>query len=250
MKPMSRLHLFAALAGSFSLVACGGGGGSDVVPAAAAVAGVYVGSGGSSRASAFAILDDGRYYLVYGRASSSVTPAGGVVIGTGSVSGGMFTSSDAHDFDLQSQVLRTGTLNSAITAKASASTTVVPTGGSAATYAGTFDPASDAPATLSAVAATYVGELADLGGTLASLLTIDASGGLAGTTSSGACSYAGFVSPHGSGNVYDVTINFRTGCPNPGNTLHGHGFLIGKLLHIVVASGDLSSVELFAGVRP
>src|SRR5204863_2098515 len=64
MNPMSRLHLFAALAGSFSLVACGGGGGSDVVPATAAVAGVYVGSGGSSRASAFAILDDGRYYLV------------------------------------------------------------------------------------------------------------------------------------------------------------------------------------------
>jgi hypothetical protein len=243
---MKLLHALAAVACGAAMTACGGGG--DGAGAATPVAGLYEGSGGSNRASELLILDTGRYYLVYGRISASATPVGGVIVGDGAASGNSFTSTNAHDFDLQSHTLLTGALTSTIAPKASASTTVVRSGGSGAAYAGTFNPVSDSPASLSALAASYAGELVDLSGTLASVLTIDASGVLAGT--SGTCSYAGLAAPHGSGNVYDISINFRNACPNAGNTLKGHAFLSGKLLYLVVASGNLASVELFSGARP
>jgi len=236
-----------ALAGlALLLVGCGGGGGGD---AASPVSGLYEGTGGSSRASELLILDDGRYYLVYGLTSASATPVGGVVVGDGTASGTTFASSNAHDVDLQAHTLRTGTLTSTLVPRVSASTAVLHADGSGATYAGSFNTASTAAASLSALAGTYGGELAGVTATLASVLSVDASGVLAGTTT-GACSYAGLATPHGGANAYDVSVVLRAGCPAEGTALHGHAFVVGKLLYLVTASGDLGSVVLFSGVKP
>jgi hypothetical protein len=71
---------------------------------------------------------------------------------------------------------------------------------------------------------TYAGELAGLGGTDASVVTVDALGVVAGTTSSN-CTYFGLALPRSRGNVYDLSLTFRTGCANAGSTLRGHAFL-------------------------
>jgi hypothetical protein len=236
-----------AVALSAALVACGGD--SSGPGPASSVAGLYEGSGGANRASELLILDEGRYYLVYGLNSASAAPVGGVIVGSGSPSGDTFASSDAHNFDFQSNTLRTGTLKSTVAPKASASTSLVRSDGSGASFAGTFNGASDTDASLSALAGTYGGEITGLNAIDASVLSVDGTGILTGATS-GSCSYAGLAQPHGRGQVFDVSLTFRTGCPNAGNTLRGHGFLSGKVLFAVVVSGDLGTVTLFSGLKP
>ncbi len=244
---MKRSSSRTALACCAVLAACGGGGGDAAV--APSIAGLYEGSGGSNRASELLILDSGRYYLVYGLGSASATPVGGVIVGDGSASDTTFASANAHDFNLQSHTLLTATLSSTIASMASASTAVVRSDGSSATYGGTYNATSGNGASLATLAGTYGGELVGLADTLPSVLTIDMSGVLAGTTSA-SCSYAGIAMPHGGANAYDVTLNLRSGCPNAGSTLHGHAFLSGKVLYLVAATGDLTGVTLFSGVKP
>lgn len=229
------------------LLACGGG--SDTPGPSASLAGLYEGTGGSNRATEFLILDDGRYYLVYGLTNASAAPAGGVVVGTGSPSGAAFASVNAHDFDLISRTLSTGSLNASVMAKMSASIALVHANSTTASYGGAFNGASDSDASASALAGTYGGELAGLGGTDASVLSIDALG-IAGGTTAGSCSYAGTLLPRNRGNVYDLTLTFRAGCANAGSTIHGHAFLSGKSLYAIVVSGDLTTVVLFAGIKP
>ncbi|HEX6704878.1 MAG TPA: hypothetical protein VF169_08980 [Albitalea sp.] len=244
---MSRHLAATALACCALLTACGGGGGD--AGAAAPIAGLYEGSGGSNAASELLILGSGRYYLVYGLSSASAAPAGGVIVGDGTASGSGFASTNAHDFNLQSHTLLTGTLNGTIAPRASANMALLRSDGTGASFSGGFDIASGTAAKVSDLVGTYGGELAALAGTQASVLTVDASGALAGGTT-GSCTYAGLALPHSEARVFDITLNFQAGCPNAGSTLHGHAFLSGKKLYAVVASGDLAAVALFAGVKP
>lgn len=235
------------LLGSLAIAGCGGG--DDDTPAPAApVAGLYEGSGGSEPASKFLILDTGRYYLVYGLSSASAAPAGGVIVGDGTAGGTSFSSGNARDFDLQAKALRSGTLAGTLVPRASSSITFTDTGGSAS-YSGTFDAASTAGASLTALTGSYGGQLAGLHGSDASALTIDGSGALAGGAS-GNCTYGGIAQTHASGNVYDIRLVLGSECPNGGSTLHGHAFLSGKTLYAVVVSGDRATVMVFAGVKP
>lgn len=244
------LRTFCAVIACCAFVAaCGGGGSASPAGPAAAVAGLYEGRGGSARASELLILDDGRYYLVYGLTSVSAAPLGGVVVGSGAANGTGFASTDAHDFNLLTRTLATGTLTTTTVAKASASSTVVHADTSTSTYAGTYDAASQTSASAALLAGTYAGELAGLGGTDASVFSIDALGIIAGTTS-GSCTYAGLALPRSRGNVYDLTLTFRAGCASAGSTLHGHAFLSGKTVYAITASGDLATLAAFAGARP
>jgi hypothetical protein len=231
------------------LAACGGGGSSSPPGPAVSLAGLYEGSGASNRASELLVLDSGRYYLVYGLTSASAAPVGGVVVGDGSVGGSVFSSTNAHDFDLVARTVATGSLTATVVPKASASSVVVHAGGATTTYAGSYDPASESNASAAAVPGTYGGEFAGLGGTAAAVLSVDAFGVIAASTTSG-CSLVGLALPASRGNVYDLTLTFGAGCASPGSTLHGHAFLKGKALYAVAITGDLATVALFAGVKP
>jgi hypothetical protein len=176
-------------------------------------------------------------------------PVGGVIVGDGSASGNAFVSNNVHDFNLQSQMLFTGTLSATVASEGSASRALAHSDGTGMTFSGSFCGASDANASLSALAGTYGGEIAGLSGVDASVLTVDASGVLAGSTS-GSCSYFGLALPYGRGNVFDISLTFRTGCANAGSTLHGHAFLSGKVLFAATVSGDLGTLALLSGVKP
>ncbi|HEV7913628.1 MAG TPA: hypothetical protein VGP22_07665 [Albitalea sp.] len=238
----------AALACCWLLTACGGG--SDDSGAAASLAGLYEGSGGANRASELLILDSGRYYLVYGLNSSSAAPAGGVIVGDGSVSGNVLSSGNARDFSLQADTLLAGTLTSTVAPRVQASTALLRSDGSSATYAGTYNAGSGGAPSLSTLAGTYGGQLGALNVDDASVLTIDASGVIAGVAAGSSCTYGGLALPHGSGNVFDIRLNFGSGCPHAGSTLRGHAFLSGKVLVAVTVNGDLTAMVLFSGVKP
>jgi hypothetical protein len=244
---MKSIQILIAIAVCAALSACGGGTGSP--GSASALAGLYEGRGGSNRASEFLIVDDGRYYLVYGMTSASAAPVGGVIVGDGSVNGNAFTSSNAHDFNLQSNTLLTGTLSASVTPNVSVATALVRSNGTGATFNGTFNVTSGAQASLSALAGTYGGEFVGSGQVDASVLTVDALGVLAGATS-GSCSYFGLALPHGRGAVFDVSLTPGAGCANAGSTLRGQAFLSGKMLFAIAVSSDLGTVALFSGVKP
>jgi len=252
MKPLTtRLVRHAAavsmLATLSALPACGGGGGSSgFTPTAAA--GLYESTGGATPAFEVLVLDSGRTYAIYGMNSTTPVPAGGVIVADVATSGTTFSASDVHDFNLSSHTLSTGTAAGSFVARTSITGTVTYGGGTTANFGGSYSTTFDQAASLSSLAATYGGETADVGGTKASVVTVDGSG-LIAATSTGGCSYAGVATPHGSGNVFDVTINFQSGCTESGNTLRGHAFVSHNVLYLVVVNGDLSHAVLFAGVK-
>lgn len=238
-----------ALAGALvTLPGCGGGGsdGAGFTPTAAA--GLYESTGGSTPAFEVLVLDSGRTYAIYGMNPTTPVPAGGVIVANAVTSGTAFTAGDVHDFNLSSHTLSTGTAAGSFVAKISITGTVSYSGGTTANFGGGYSTVFDQPASLSSLAATYGGETADLGGTKASVVTVDGSG-LIAATSTGGCSYAGVAAPHAAGNAFDVTINFQSGCTESGNTLRGHAFVSHNVLYLVVLSGDMNRAVLFAGVK-
>lgn len=239
-----RLAAWLALA---SLCACGGGGGNPgFTPTAAA--GLYESTGGATPAFEVLVLDSGRTYAIYGMNATTPVPAGGVIVADASTSGTSFTAANVHDFNLSSHTLSTGTATGTFVAKTSIAGTVTYTGGTSANFGGTYNLNYEQAASLSSLAGTYAGETADLGGTKASAVTVNAAGLIAGTATSG-CSYAGIATTHSSGNVFDVTLTFQSGCTESGNTLRGHAFVSRNVLYLVVLNGDLSHGVLFAGVK-
>jgi len=229
---------------SAALAGCGG---SSDVPANSA-AGLFERNGSAAPADEVLVLDSGRSYVVYGMNAATPVPAQGVIVLDIATTGGNFASSNVHDFDLPSRTLSMGSASGSFTAQASIAGTVTHTGGATSTFAGTYSTTYEQSASLSALAGSYGGETADLGVTQAAIVTLDPSGALAGSMSGG-CSYVGLVSPHGAGNVFDVTATFRTGCTEDGRTFRGHAFVSRNVLYLVTLSGDLSRIVFFAGLK-
>jgi hypothetical protein len=245
MKPLVRpafsIVLLCALSG------CGGGG-SDSGFTPTSAAGLYESSGGSTPAFEILVLDSGRTYAIYGMNATTPVPAGGVIVANVATSATTFTAGDVHDFNLSSHTLSTGTAAGSFAARASISGTASYSSGTSAAFGGTYNASYEQPATLAQLSGNYGGETADLGATQAAAVTVNAAGLIAGT-STGGCSYAGVATPHGAGNVFDVTMTFQSGCTESGNTLRGHAFVSHNVLYLVVFNGDLSHGVLFAGVK-
>jgi|GEM_PF-4364022 len=230
-----------------ALSACGGGGGgSGFAPTAAA--GLYESTGGSTPAFEVLVLDSGRTYAIYGMNSTTPVPAGGVIVADTTTSGTTFSAGAVRDFNFSTHALSSGTATGTFAPKSTISGTVTYTGGTTANFSGAYNVGYEQKASFSAIAGTYGGETGDLSGTKVSVVTVDGSGVLAGSTSSG-CTYVGFMTTHGAGNVFDATVTFRTGCTEDGNTLRGHAFVSHNVLYVVVLSGDLGRGVLFAGVK-
>jgi hypothetical protein len=244
------LRLIASAAVAAALTACGGGGSdSGTTPfTPSAAAGLYEKTGGGVPATEVLVLDSGRVYAIYGMNSTTPVPAGGVIVADATTTGTGLASSNVHDFNLSSHTLSTGTGAGTYVAKTSISITVSYGAGTISTLSANYSNVYEQTPTLSALAGTYGGETGDLGGTKVTAVTLNAAGVLAGSTSNG-CVYAGVLTPHAAGNVFDVTMNFQSGCTEAGNTLRGHAFVSNNVLYVVVVNGDLSRGVLFAGVK-
>jgi len=228
------------------LASCGGG--SDAPPALPA-AGLYESSGsGSGRGVEALVLDSGRSYAIYGMTSAAALPVAGVVVADIAVNGTSLAASNVHDFNIESHQLDTGTLAGSFVARTSITATTTTSGGTGRSFGGAYNSSYEQSPSLTALAGGYAGETADTVGSKVSVVTIDPLGTLVGSTSTG-CNYVGTVTPHRSGNVFDVSVTFRTGCTNEGNTLKGHAFASGNTLYAVVVNGDLSRAVVIAGVK-
>lgn len=245
---MSRIRFLVPWVLVPGLFAACGGGGPDAGFTPTAAAGLYEVSGGSGPAQEVQVLDSGRVYVIYGMNSSTPVPAAGVVVADASTSGLSFTAASLRDFNFGTHTVTAGTASGSYVAKTSITGTANFDGGATVSFGGGYNASFDQAASLSSLAGSYGGETAELGGTKVAAVTINSAGLIAGT-SNGGCTYAGLASPHSSGNVFDITLNFQANCTENGNTLRGHAFVSRNVLYLVVVNGDMSKAVLFAGLK-
>lgn len=245
MKTSLRCTLVTALA--LLLAACGGGG-DDAGSGPNVAVGLYAGTSSANRAVRALVLDTGRSYVIYGRSSANATPVAGVVVGDVTVNGTAVAATNTRNFDVESHAVSAATLAGTVAPRVSLNGTLAGAVAAISTFSLSYDTAYDAAPSLADLAGAYLGEMAELAGSQPSVLNIDASGVVAGTTSAG-CEVIGLASTHGAGNVYDLTLTFRSGCTDAGQTLKGHAFRSGSQLYAVVVNSALSVAVVWAGVK-
>ena len=227
--------LVAALAG------CGGGGSDNntgaatapvsVTPATPPAEGFWQGKTNNGRTIDAVVLEDGTYWALYSLANNPEVLAG-VVQGTGTTTPGSFSSTNGRDFSLEAESITGATLsvsyaakqffNGSLTNQASANTI---------TFTSSYGANYEQPASLTALAGTYAGNVATIDGTDSATISIGLTGALTGVSSAG-CRFNGTASVHKAVNVYDLSIAFQGGtCSNGSATTSGIAYLEGSVLY-------------------
>ena len=248
--------VLCALAATAALFGCGGGGGSSgdifVPPSPTAAAeGLYRALTVTNRIVTWLILDDGAYWLLYSTVGGSANSVAGVVQGTGTSSGGSFTSGNGRDFNFEGQGVQPATVTATYTPKQALSGTVGFGGSATGTgVSGSYDSQYDTVASLPPLVGTYVGAVAATGGSQAAVMNVGSSGSINGAV--GLCGFTGNATPRSRGNVYAVTISFGSApCAAAGQSFSGVGYLDApnRRLYAVALNGARTDGLLFLGTR-
>jgi hypothetical protein len=233
----------AALA-AITLTACGGGGSgttstgsasatsslsaapmpAPAPPPSPTAEGVYIGTASNLRSIVGIVLDTGAYWFLYSAINNPSVIAGGVQ-GTGTSQLGSFSSGDAKDFNLEGQGINDATVSASYSAKQSISGVITYTRlPSNIAFQASYQPSFDSTPGLATIAGHYSGTSAVAAGIETTTGTISSTGALTGSGASG-CTFSGTITPHGHGNVYDVSVAFGGGvCSNGISTVTGVAF--------------------------
>ena len=167
------------------------------------------------------VLEDGSFF--YGASlNNKIT-----VMAHGNATGGngSLASTNTVNFDsVGHKVSQIPAVSLSYVAKKSLSGLVSDGAGNNGTFTSTYNAAYDSPATLGALTGAYHGTAATVSGYLASTMTIAADGSITGTSAgaSAACNFTGSAVPRPTGkNLFNVTINFGTGCALTGKAITG-----------------------------
>lgn len=203
---------------------CGGGDGGETPAPAPTAEGLWIGNTNTARTATGIVLDNGTFWVLYSAPNNSGIIAGGVQ-GTSTSVNGSFSSFDARDFNLEGQGINNAQVAGTYSAKQLLNGTVTyPSLNQAIAFNSVYNPAYEQTPSLSTIAGTYSGNAAVLGGTDTATVFITQNGAVTGIGSSG-CTFAGTVSPHAKGNVYDISITFGGGvCSNGTSTVTGIGY--------------------------
>jgi hypothetical protein len=213
---------------------------------------LYNGTTGDGRSTTGIVLDDGTYYFLYSFVGNPNLIAG-VVQGDGTSTGATFTSNNAVDFNLQGLGVMPATVSATYHPKQSISGTVsYPTKGAFNTFGGTYNPLYEATPSLTALAGTFTGQAATSAGVETATVTIQSSGSLSGTGSSG-CNFTGTATPRAHGNVFNVSISFGAApCLFANQTLSGIAFFDANAKRLYTATPNETRTDgaLFVGTKP
>jgi hypothetical protein len=211
---------WSLLSAAVLLAGCGGGGG-DSPSSAGSPEGVYDGSISNDLVHSTVVLDDNRYYAIYGEEIDGGLAVAGLIQGSGVPNNGSFTSADLRDYVFDGSVV-SGSLSASYREGVSFNGSITEQG-QTVTFTGT--PANDSQynyntaANLSNITGGW--DLTTLQG---ESLTLDIQPGGAFTASSpGGCTLDGTIAPRASGkNVFDVDLTFGAApCAFPGESANG-----------------------------
>jgi hypothetical protein len=240
------------LSAAMLLVGCGGGGG-DSPSNAGSPEGLYEGTISNGLEHNTVVLDDNRYYAIYGDETESGFVVAGLIQGSGVPNNGSFTSTDLRDYYFDGSVF-TGTLSASYREGRSFNGSITE-GGSTVTFTGTPPNDSeynyDTTANLSNITGAW--NLFTVQGETITL-NIQTSGAFA-ASSSGGCDFDGTIAPRASGkNMFDVELTFGAApCAFPDQSANGIAIesLVDGLRQLVIAgtTADRSGGTVIFGAR-
>jgi hypothetical protein len=181
--------------------------------------GLWTGTTGNNQTVKAIILDDGSYYILYSNAGESTES--GVVQGSSIEMNGIFTSSDGVDFPTTFSTFGgLTTVSGSYVSRSSLQLTLVEAAGTRS-FLASYDATYEQPASLAAVAGSYAGISGHVSDPFPMTASIDFNGNIMVTHP--LCTFVGTAVPHGSVNVFDLSVTTTSGvCLNGvGNTVNG-----------------------------
>jgi hypothetical protein len=269
----SLVRAFAtAVAGSAMLVACGGGSadtpttaggntntagnsGVNTPPPVAlpttVISSVFNGKTDANQPVTTLLQDDGSYFMVYSSATTAQNFLG-VVLGTGTLVNGSFSSTNGLDVSFGGEGVPPSnptTLSASYTQKQSLNGTVTYTlGGQAKSFTSGYNSQYETLPSLASLAGVYVGSIATKNVREDNItLTISSDGALSGNLTCG-CSVAARLVPRTDGKAYDATLAFSEGThPLTGKSFAGNVYLdaTSKRLYIVGKLSNSTDLAVF-----
>ena len=217
-------------------------------PTRSSAEGLWIGQTGTSRDLWGVILNDGQYYVLYGPQGGANTIAG-IVVGTGSSSNGLFTSSFGRDFNFETGAILTGSVSAQYTPMSTLAGTVTGSAGST-TFSASYSALYDQPFNLTQVAGTYAGSVILAAGLQSATFTLAANGQITG--SGQGCNFYGTATPRGSVGVANLSVTFGGGL-----CYFGTATLVGIAtyepssgnLYVVIHNAGKTDGALFVGKR-
>lgn len=240
-----------------SLSACSGGGetpaSSPTALPANSAEGLWIGTisnanPNTNRAISSLVLDADVYWILYSAVGDPSILAG-FIQGNSSSQNGIFTSSDAKDFNLQTGLLN-ATVNGSYSVKQRLSGQITYQTGGQSTFTTTYDSDYDLTPDMNAVAGTYTGSITT---NETATVVLTPTGGISGNTNTG-CFFTGTISPRAHGNVFNVTIAFggQNGCSLGADTVNGVGFYDAATKQLTSAGLNSARTDgfIFIGTKP
>jgi hypothetical protein len=196
------------------------------------------------------VLDDGVYWLLYSAENDPSTVAG-LIQGDSSSRNGVFTSSNARDFNFETGQALDAQINGTNAMKQSLNATLVySVGGQSTSFTTTYDADYDLVPDMNAVAGTYSGQVT---ATENVTVQVSSTGNLSGSSTTG-CTFTGSFSPRTHGNVFNVTVIFEDdpACSNRNDSVNGVGSYdaVTKTLYSAALNGDRTNGFIFIGTKP
>ncbi|WP_438390816.1 hypothetical protein [Caballeronia sp. DA-9] len=251
-----KTRLFCCALTALTLSACGGGGSDNSGAVSFAqpdtsggvAQGFYEGADTAGDVVNGVALDTGVFYFVYANQTSNTL---GLVQGTASRANGPLTSTDARNYVIAQNIVTPENIAFSFVAQSSLNGTITPvaSGSTPVNFTTQYSAAYDLAPNLAAIAGTYTAEAGSIKGGESVSVTIAASGAVSGRGTSG-CVFTGTATPHGSKNVYDVTVTFGgLPCIYANRTLTGILAVNNNALLAIAPLADRSDAFVLAGSK-
>lgn len=159
-----------------------------------------------------AVLDDGRFWMVYSGAGDG--RIGGILQGTGTTASGVFTVDDATLLSLEDDTSSSADIKATFTTGSRFEGSITPAAGTApvslpspALFSSLYQLTYNTALSLGDLAGQYTGNITTRAGTETATVTIDADGDIAGASSSG-CLLTGKAAAEPQGNLFELDATF------------------------------------------
>jgi hypothetical protein len=242
-------------------ILCGCGGGSSTGPTptltmTSVPQGLYSGTtsaGGTMAGGTMAglVLPDGSFYFLY-TAPGNTNLIGGAIQGSMSALDGTFLSVAAKDVDLLGWGVLTTAIQGTYTIKQRLAGTVnFLSMNQSVGFDSVYSSQYEVPASLAAIAGTYVGNAGTPAGSESTTISVSAAGAVAGVGASG-CTFSGVASPIPNANAFQISMTMGGApCAEPNTVLTGAAFYEASTRRLfgvgMTASRDNGAV--FAGTK-
>jgi hypothetical protein len=254
------LAAFALLGLIFTLDGCGGNDDPAPIPDRSLelqivpISGTLLGTSSTSRSLITVIqqLFPGDVaWIIYSSSGNSGSVAGFIQAPESSI-GGSLTSSNAKDFNFESNHLDNDTISASYAPHGAFSGLIMNTSTNQnVTFTTNFSAVSDVRLFVPDIVGSYAGSASFFGLTETASMTIAASGGITGTTARG-CHFTGTVAPSGE-NYFTVSLSFvSTGCQGGLGALSGIGYYDANAhkLYTPAVDSQRTTGFIFVGVKP